>query len=337
MLGGIGFLSGGSRVIVPNIVGLSTSAASTALSNVGLVLGSSTGSTSSGANSGNDGYVATQSVASGADLDRTSTITYTTYSYTAPSNPPSWIDQTISNSFTAGSAYSDSVSATNSPNYLIVEPSSGTYSPISGIGINSSTGAITGTPTTGGQTYRFRIMAYNNDGTIFSQDFSGTVNASGTSVTLSVSFSNPSSQTSLSGQAIAENNMTGASYSISLSTTAGSISPSSFVVNGYESKYVPFTVSGLSAGQTATVTASGASTSASASATTLSGYTYRFAYQGSTYPSAQAGETVSSQGIIEATGPMIGTTVFVNAGQCGSNGINVQAPQFYYWRCFRSG
>lgn len=343
MLSGIGFLSGGSRVIVPSIIGLSTSAASSALSAIGLVLGSSTGSTSSGANSGNDGLIASQSVSSGADVDRESTITYTTYSYTPPVSPPSWTDNTISNSFQAGTAYSDSVSATNGAAYTweYVDSGNGTNPStywVQGLTMSNSSGAITGTPTTPGQTYSFRIVAYNASGTIYTSTYSGTVASSSTpGLTLSVSFSTPSSSTSLSGSAIGENNMTGASYSVSLSTTAGSISPTGFIVNGYESKFQPFTISGLSAGQTATVTVSSpGATPASASATTLSGTTYRFAYQGSSYPSAQAGETVSSQGIIEATGPQIGTTVYVNAGNCGSNGIFVNAPQFYYWRCFAS-
>lgn len=342
MLGGIGFLSGGSRVIVPNIVGLSTSAASTALSAVGLTLGSSTGSTSSGANSGNDGYVASQSVSSGSDVDRGSTITYTTYSYTAPVSPPSWIDSTISNSFQAGTSYSDSVSATNGAAYTWEYVDSGNgASPstywVQGVSISNSTGQITGTPTTPGQVYSFRIVAYNASGTIYTSTYSGTVASGSTSpaLILSASFSTPSSSTSLSGSAIGENNTTGASYSVSISTNAGTVSPTSFVVNGYESKYVPFTISGLSPGQTATVTVSSPGfASATASATTTSGPTYRFAYQGSTYPLPIDEETVSSQGILNATGPQIGTTVYVNAGNCGSNGIYVQAPQFYYWRCF---
>jgi hypothetical protein len=84
----IGYVaSSGSGILVPNIVGLTTSAASSALSAVGLVLGSSTGSTSTGATSGNNGYVASQSVASGTYTDFGTTITYTTYSYTPPCSP----------------------------------------------------------------------------------------------------------------------------------------------------------------------------------------------------------------------------------------------------------
>lgn len=72
---------------MPNIVDLPTSAASSALSAVGLVLGSSTGSTSSGATSENNGKIATQSVASGNYVDYGTTITYTTYNYVPPCTP----------------------------------------------------------------------------------------------------------------------------------------------------------------------------------------------------------------------------------------------------------
>ncbi len=84
----IGYVaSSGSRVIVPNIVDLSTSAASTALTAAGLALGSSTGSTGTGATSENDGKIASQSVASGSAVDRGTVVNYTTYSYTPPCSP----------------------------------------------------------------------------------------------------------------------------------------------------------------------------------------------------------------------------------------------------------
>jgi len=84
----IGYVaSSGSRVIVPNIVGLTTSAASTTLTAAGLTLGNSTGSTGTGATSENNGKIASQSVASGSAVDRGTTVTYTTYSYTPPCTP----------------------------------------------------------------------------------------------------------------------------------------------------------------------------------------------------------------------------------------------------------
>ena len=74
--------------------------------------------------------------------------------------PPAWTDDVIVNTFIVGTAYSDSVSATNSPTYSI---SSGTLP--AGISLNSSTGAITGTPTTA-QIYSFTIRAANGDGAV---------------------------------------------------------------------------------------------------------------------------------------------------------------------------
>ena len=87
-----------------------------------------------------------------------------------PSYPPSWIDSNLA-SFQATVAYSDGVSASNM-GY------SGSYSLIgslpSGIFLNSSTGAVTGTPTAAGESYSFSIRASNSYGTI-TASFSGTV------------------------------------------------------------------------------------------------------------------------------------------------------------------
>jgi hypothetical protein len=78
-----------------------------------------------------------------------------------PSYPPSWSDNSMSSTVTAGVAYSDGVSATNM-NY------SGSYSVVSGslpagLSLNTSTGAVTGTPTAVG-TYSFTIRASNSYG-----------------------------------------------------------------------------------------------------------------------------------------------------------------------------
>lgn len=103
----IGYVaSSGSGVQVPNIVDLSTSAASSALSAVGLALGSSTGSTTSGATSGNNGYVATQSVAPGTTADYGTVISYTTYNYVPPCTP-NWTVQTIWSNCTSCVKYSN--------------------------------------------------------------------------------------------------------------------------------------------------------------------------------------------------------------------------------------
>lgn len=99
-----------------------------------------------------------------------------------PTYPPSWSDNTLG-SFQADVAYSDGVSATNM-NY------SGSYSVSSGslpsgISLNASTGAVTGTPTTAGQSYSFTITAGNSYGSV-SQAFSGTVAAAPTAGKLRV-------------------------------------------------------------------------------------------------------------------------------------------------------
>jgi hypothetical protein len=86
-----------------------------------------------------------------------------------PSNPPSWSDNTLAG-FVATVAYSDGVSATNSPTYSV---SAGSLP--AGISLNTSNGAVTGTPTTAGA-YSFTLRAANGDGAV-TQAFSGTVAA----------------------------------------------------------------------------------------------------------------------------------------------------------------
>jgi hypothetical protein len=90
----------------------------------------------------------------------------------APLNPPSWTDNTLGG-FQATIAYSDGVSATNSPTYSV---SSGSLP--SGISLNTGNGAVTGTPTTAGS-YSFTLRASNSDGVI-DQSFSGSVAAAPT-------------------------------------------------------------------------------------------------------------------------------------------------------------
>jgi beta-lactam-binding protein with PASTA domain len=141
-------------VTVPNVTGQSQSSAVSSIQSAGLV--ASVSYTSSGANSGNNGTVASQSPTGGTSVSSGSTVFITVYSF----NPPVWIDNVISNTFTVGTSYSDSVSATNSPTYSI---SSGSLP--AGISLNSSSGAITGTPTTP-QGYSFTIRAANGDGAV---------------------------------------------------------------------------------------------------------------------------------------------------------------------------
>ncbi len=94
------------------------------------------------------------------------------YSFSTDSNPtfpPSWSDNSLAG-FVATVAYSDGVSATNSPTYSV---SAGSLP--AGISLNTSTGAVTGTPTTAGA-YSFTLRAANGDGAV-TQAFSGTVAA----------------------------------------------------------------------------------------------------------------------------------------------------------------
>jgi hypothetical protein len=89
----------------------------------------------------------------------------------APTFPPVWSDNTLA-AFTVGQTYSDGVAATNMSLY------SGAYSVSSGslpagISLNTSTGAVTGTPTSN-TNYSFTLTATNTYGAI-NQAFSGTV------------------------------------------------------------------------------------------------------------------------------------------------------------------
>lgn len=99
-----------------------------------------------------------------------------------PTYPPSWSDNTLAG-FQADVAYSDGVSATNMNYSGSYSVSAGTLP--SGVSLNASTGAVTGTPTTAGQSYSFTITAGNSYGSV-SQAFSGTVAASPTAGKLRV-------------------------------------------------------------------------------------------------------------------------------------------------------
>jgi hypothetical protein len=104
----------------------------------------------------------------------------TSYSFStdaAPTYPPVWTDQTLGG-FQAEVAYSDSVSATNSPTYSVTAGALPT-------GISRSGGALSGTPTVAGQAYSFTLQAANGDGSV-SASFSGTVAAAPTAGKLKV-------------------------------------------------------------------------------------------------------------------------------------------------------
>ena len=81
-----------------------------------------------------------------------------------------WNDNTISEIFSVGTPYSDSISANNASGYSV---SSGSLP--DGVTLNTSTGAISGTPTTGG-TYNFTLAAYNGSSEyIYTSAYSVTV------------------------------------------------------------------------------------------------------------------------------------------------------------------
>jgi hypothetical protein len=81
---------------------------------------------------------------------------------------PAWTDNTLV-AFTYNAAYSNQVVATGTPTYTI---SSGTLP--TGLSLNSSTGAVTGTPTYYGA-YSFTVQAANETGSV-TQSFSGAIN-----------------------------------------------------------------------------------------------------------------------------------------------------------------
>jgi hypothetical protein len=157
-----------STAPVPNLAGLTASAANTAITNAGFTVGTVT-TTTVGAYSGNNATVASQSPTSGTSALLGSAVSYQLFDYVAPTFPPVWSDSTLA-AFTQLSPYSDGVSATNSPTYSV---SVGSLP--AGISLNTTTGAVTGTPTTTGS-YSFTLRAANVDGAV-TQAFSGTVGA----------------------------------------------------------------------------------------------------------------------------------------------------------------
>ena len=89
----------------------------------------------------------------------------------APSTfPPAWSDNTLAG-FVVNKAYSDGVTATNMASYSGVYSYTGSLP--AGISLNTSTGAVTGTPTAPGP-YSFTLTATNTYSSV-SQAFSGSV------------------------------------------------------------------------------------------------------------------------------------------------------------------
>jgi len=98
----------------------------------------------------------------------------TTHSFTVKNRMPVWTDQTIILTGKVGEAYSDNVVATYAASYGV---DSGTLP--TGLTLNTSTGALTGTPTTAG-TYTFTLKASNaNSESITTSSFSLVIAASG--------------------------------------------------------------------------------------------------------------------------------------------------------------
>lgn len=348
MLGNLGYYSGKGMVLVPDLSGLSSSAAQSAITSAGLTVGSIS-STSSGANSSNNGQVASSSPTAGTLVDYETSVSFVTYSYSPPPEGPSWTDSSIVNSFTQGTAYSDSVSATNGAAYTWEYVDSGNgASPssywVQGITIDNSSGAISGTPTMSGQTYSFRIVAYNGGGTIYSPTYSGTVGSSGGGSGSSISVSITSvTAYSMSGT-VSYSNVTGAYGSISISSSGGSINPTSMVYSGeaypgITTGSTSFTVLGLSPSTSYTVTASGSLTSTPGSATATTSpaapepqYNYYFEYDLGTPMVPSNGElTASGSTYVSQAG-----NVTINAGTgCGSQTFYAFASGTWYWICYR--
>ncbi len=85
-MGSIGYVaSSWSRVIVPSIIGLSSTVANSTLTSANLSVGTVT-TTTTGATSGNNGTVASQSLSAGSDAERSTSVSYVTYNYVEP--PP---------------------------------------------------------------------------------------------------------------------------------------------------------------------------------------------------------------------------------------------------------
>jgi hypothetical protein len=159
--------------------------------------------------------------------------------------PPVWSDNSVFGYASKGQSYSDGVSASGSPTYSII---SGSLP--SGISLNSSTGAITGTPTTLG-TSNFTVQAANGGGSI----------TAALSIEVILAFSLGLTQgsvgeTSFTFGYLADNELNGSSASVSFSVApSGSISsPTTFTVNAGAFSNGTRTVSGLSPATTYTVT-----------------------------------------------------------------------------------
>lgn len=162
---------GSSTISVSNTSGLQT--ITTSVSNIAGLSVSKTASTVtlSGTPNTSGTFNFTATAYGHTDNGSPNTTTTTLYVTIDPKTPPVWTDEIVSTTFVVGTSYSDSVSATNSPTYSVASGSLPT-----GISISSSTGAVTGNPTTK-QSFSFALKAQNNDGSVTSSTFSGTTSA----------------------------------------------------------------------------------------------------------------------------------------------------------------
>jgi len=161
-------ISYGASTTTPPITSWSVSGPGGTIASGGGTSSVSGSATVSGLSAGTSySFSMTATSASGTD-----TRSYSFSTEAVVTNPPAWTDNALGG-FQVGVAYSDGVSATNSPTYSV---SAGSLP--AGVSLNTSTGAVTGTPTTAGS-YSFTLRAANGDGAV-TQAFSGTVAAAPT-------------------------------------------------------------------------------------------------------------------------------------------------------------
>ena len=161
-----------STTTVSNIVGFDAAGANQTIGMNQLTVGTVT-YTTSGATSANNNKVASQNPVAGTVVALGTSVDYALYNYIAPTYPPVWSDSVLGG-FTQLSYYSDSVTATNMNYSGVYSVSAGSLP--TGVSLNTSTGAVTGTPTVNGQAISFTITATNSYGSV-SQAYSGTVSA----------------------------------------------------------------------------------------------------------------------------------------------------------------
>ena len=134
------------KVTVPNLAGQSRSSAQSMIASAGLVY-SGESSTSSGATSGNNGTVSSQSPSAGSLVNPGTSVSYSYYSYVAPPAPTTGIVY-VTYIF-LGSVYNESyvVDANNVVVQNISQAVSAYTSLLSGIGATSIAASISGPPT----------------------------------------------------------------------------------------------------------------------------------------------------------------------------------------------